>query len=104
MDDSAGHTATGRWRRGIACRNSCEWPMSRMSRRAGVDSVVSAAARSPSGERARPSTPSRTDALTCPAHGWQFDLTTGNALNRAPGGLRRYRVQILAGQVWIELP
>jgi nitrite reductase (NADH) small subunit len=42
--------------------------------------------------------------LTCPAHGWQFDLTTGNALNRAPGGLRRYRVQILADQVWIEFP
>jgi nitrite reductase (NADH) small subunit len=42
--------------------------------------------------------------VTCPWHGWQFDVTTGrNALNpRIEQG--RFPVKIEGNDVWVELP
>jgi nitrite reductase/ring-hydroxylating ferredoxin subunit len=42
--------------------------------------------------------------LTCPGHGWQFDLETGDSLDYPPLGLRCYRVEVRDGAVWIEVP
>jgi nitrite reductase (NADH) small subunit len=42
--------------------------------------------------------------LTCPGHGWAFDLETGDALDHPPLGLRCYRVEVRDDGVWIELP
>ncbi len=42
--------------------------------------------------------------LTCPGHGWQFDLETGDSLDHPPLGLRCYRVEVRDNTVWVELP
>jgi nitrite reductase/ring-hydroxylating ferredoxin subunit len=41
--------------------------------------------------------------LTCPGHGYQFDLRTGECLHDASLVLRRYRVTIIDTDVWIDL-
>ena len=41
--------------------------------------------------------------LTCPGHGYQFDLTTGACVHDPSLRLRRYRVTILDDEVWIDL-
>ncbi|MGB2869934.1 MAG: non-heme iron oxygenase ferredoxin subunit [Bacteroidota bacterium] len=41
--------------------------------------------------------------LTCPMHGWSFDLRTGKPVNGA-GTLKTYEVRIRDGVVWVELP
>ena len=41
--------------------------------------------------------------LTCPMHGWQFDVTTGACVH-ASGSLRRFPVQIVDGDVMISIP
>jgi len=44
-------------------------------------------------------------ALTCPFHGWVWDLATGTC--RAPGRGARvavYPTRVEAGEVWVELP
>ena len=41
--------------------------------------------------------------VTCPGHGYELDLRTGACLHDARLVLRRYRVTISAGEVWIDL-
>ncbi|MEZ4399276.1 MAG: Rieske 2Fe-2S domain-containing protein [Kofleriaceae bacterium] len=41
--------------------------------------------------------------LTCPGHGYQFDLATGACRHDRSLLLRRYRAIVLDGEVWIEL-
>jgi nitrite reductase/ring-hydroxylating ferredoxin subunit len=41
--------------------------------------------------------------LTCPMHGWRFDLATGRAVD-ASGGLTSYPVRIDSGNVLVALP
>ncbi len=42
-------------------------------------------------------------ALTCPGHGYTFDLRTGACTHDPDLTLRRYRVSEQAGDVWVEL-
>lgn len=42
--------------------------------------------------------------LTCPGHGWRFDLKTGDCLDRPDFGVRCYRVEVRGSAVWIEVP
>jgi nitrite reductase/ring-hydroxylating ferredoxin subunit len=42
-------------------------------------------------------------ALTCPGHGYEFDLRTGRCAHDARLVLPRYRVTIDAGEVWIDV-
>jgi nitrite reductase (NADH) small subunit len=42
--------------------------------------------------------------LTCPGHGWQFDLKTGGCPDHPDFGLRRYRAEIRGNAVWVEVP
>lgn len=41
--------------------------------------------------------------LTCPGHGYQFDLTSGACRHDRSLSLRRYPVTLVADQVWIDL-
>ena len=43
-------------------------------------------------------------AVTCPRHGWQFDVTTGDCLNRRGTKIDRYAVQIDGEEVLLTLP
>ena len=38
--------------------------------------------------------------ITCPMHGWTFDLESGRATNGS-GRLKRYAVKVADGRVWI---
>ena len=43
--------------------------------------------------------------LSCPWHGWMFDVRTGNCLMPTRGGpITRYPVRVDAGDVWVEVP
>jgi nitrite reductase (NADH) small subunit len=42
--------------------------------------------------------------LTCPGHGWQFDVESGNCVDRPDVGVRCYRVEIRGDSVWVEVP
>ena len=41
--------------------------------------------------------------LTCPGHGYVFDLRTGACLHDRSLNLRRYRAVVVDDEVWIEL-
>ena len=41
--------------------------------------------------------------LTCRAHLWQFDVTTGKGVNPAGCKLARYSLQVEAGEVWVSV-
>ena len=41
--------------------------------------------------------------LTCPGHGYQFDVRTGACVHDPRLELRRYRVTIIDDEVWIDL-
>jgi toluene monooxygenase system ferredoxin subunit len=41
--------------------------------------------------------------LTCPGHGYQFDIRTGACGHDPRLHLRRYRVVVLDDEVWIDL-
>ena len=41
--------------------------------------------------------------LTCPGHGYQFDIRTGACAHDSRLTLRRYRVSIVGDEVWIDL-
>ncbi len=43
------------------------------------------------------------DCLVCPGHGWHFDLRDGHCLHHSALTLRRYKVSLVAGDVWIDL-
>lgn len=42
-------------------------------------------------------------ALTCPMHGWTFDLRTGRPVI-GNGNLKCYHVKIVGDDVWLEQP
>jgi nitrite reductase/ring-hydroxylating ferredoxin subunit len=46
----------------------------------------------------------RGDTLTCPWHGFQYDLPTGCLLNDPNAKLEMYPVEIIDGQVFVKLP
>lgn len=41
--------------------------------------------------------------LTCSAHHWQYDVTTGHGINPAKARLVRYPVRIEDGVIYVEL-
>jgi nitrite reductase/ring-hydroxylating ferredoxin subunit len=41
--------------------------------------------------------------ITCPAHGWQYDITTGACLNEPWAQLKTYSVVVEDGQVYVEV-
>ncbi|KCZ46666.1 MULTISPECIES: nitrite reductase small subunit NirD [unclassified Hyphomonas] len=44
-------------------------------------------------------------AVTCPLHGWVFDLETGAARGADEGCLKTYPVEVREdGRIWIRLP
>jgi nitrite reductase/ring-hydroxylating ferredoxin subunit len=43
--------------------------------------------------------------LTCPWHGWMYDVRTGDCLMPSRGGrVASYPVRVDAGDIWVELP
>ena len=43
--------------------------------------------------------------LTCPWHGWLYDVRTGQCLLPARGGvIATYAVRIEGGDIWVEVP
>jgi len=41
--------------------------------------------------------------ITCPRHGWQFDLKTGQSTNRQSFSVKTYPVAVKDGAVYVEL-
>ena len=41
--------------------------------------------------------------VTCPMHGWTYDLVTGKAVN-GDGRVRCYNVRVKGGDVYLEMP
>ena len=42
------------------------------------------------------------DVVTCPRHGWRYDLRTGECLNEPWARLRRFAVKIENGDVYLS--
>lgn len=42
--------------------------------------------------------------LTCRAHEWQYDVSTGHGLNPATERLVMFATKIEAGAIWVDLP
>jgi nitrite reductase (NADH) small subunit len=47
--------------------------------------------------------PLKGTVITCPRHGWQFDVTTGQSTNRGAFSVKTYPVVIKEGAVYVEL-
>lgn len=43
------------------------------------------------------------EILSCPWHGWEYDITTGDCLSRERGRLKAYAVRTSNGDVILEL-
>jgi nitrite reductase (NADH) small subunit len=41
--------------------------------------------------------------VTCPWHGWQYDVTTGKVSQNPSVGVSCYRVEVRAGELWVDL-
>jgi len=41
--------------------------------------------------------------VTCPWHGWQFDVTTGKASQNPAVGVSCYPVEIRAGEIFVDV-
>lgn len=41
--------------------------------------------------------------ITCPAHGWRYDITTGECLNEPWAKLKTYPVDVVDGIIYIEV-
>jgi nitrite reductase (NADH) small subunit len=41
--------------------------------------------------------------VTCPWHGWQFNVTTGSTLRNPEIGVPAYRVEVHGNEVFVEL-
>ncbi len=39
--------------------------------------------------------------ITCPAHAWRYDITTGECLNEPWAKLKSYPIEIDAGEVYV---
>lgn len=44
------------------------------------------------------------NTLTCPAHGWRYDVTTGALLTAPDKRLRTFQVKIADGRILVQLP
>jgi nitrite reductase (NADH) small subunit/3-phenylpropionate/trans-cinnamate dioxygenase ferredoxin subunit len=42
--------------------------------------------------------------VTCPWHGWQYDVTTGATLRNAEVAVPTYHVEVRGDEVFVELP
>jgi len=42
--------------------------------------------------------------VTCPWHGWQFDVTTGKAIMNPNAGVACYRTEVRDNEIYVELP
>ena len=42
--------------------------------------------------------------ITCPWHGWQFDVTSGATLRDAGVAVPTYRVEVRGDEVFVEFP
>jgi len=42
------------------------------------------------------------DIVTCPRHGWRYDLSSGACLTEAWARLRRYGIKVEKGGVWVS--
>jgi nitrite reductase/ring-hydroxylating ferredoxin subunit len=42
--------------------------------------------------------------VTCPWHGWQFDVTTGKAVQNPAAGVGCYQTEIRGNEVFVGLP
>jgi toluene monooxygenase system ferredoxin subunit len=47
--------------------------------------------------------PTKDHVLTCSAHGWQYNLLTGEGVNPRGKSLVRFPVKIDAGEVWVDV-
>ena len=43
------------------------------------------------------------NVVTCPWHGWQYDVTTGKVSQNPSVGVACYPVEIRAGEVYVDL-
>ena len=41
--------------------------------------------------------------VTCPWHGWQYDVTTGKVLQNPTVGVACYAVEVRDGEVFVDL-
>jgi len=46
----------------------------------------------------------RKNIVTCPWHGWQFDVTTGKAVMNPNAGVGCLRTEVQGEEVYVELP
>jgi nitrite reductase (NADH) small subunit len=42
--------------------------------------------------------------VTCPWHGWQFDVTSGSTYRNPEIGVSSYRVEVQGGDLYVEMP
>jgi nitrite reductase (NADH) small subunit len=42
-------------------------------------------------------------SVTCPWHGWQYDVTTGKALMNPAVGVETYKVEVRGDDVYVEI-
>lgn len=42
--------------------------------------------------------------ITCPAHGWRYDITTGECLTEPWARLRQYETKVNGGVIYLNLP
>ena len=43
------------------------------------------------------------DTVTCPRHGWEYNIRTGECLNHTSAPLRRYACKVEDGHVFVSL-
>ena len=43
------------------------------------------------------------NSVTCPWHGWQYDITTGQSLMNPAAGLRTFRVEVRGEEVYVDI-
>jgi nitrite reductase (NADH) small subunit len=41
-------------------------------------------------------------AVTCPWHGWQYDVTTGKLLTNQTIGVKTYTIEVRGDNLWID--
>ncbi len=41
--------------------------------------------------------------VTCPRHGWRYELATGRCLDHASAPLRRHALELRGEEIWISL-
>lgn len=41
-------------------------------------------------------------AVTCPWHGWQYDVTTGKLVMNQAVGVKQYNIEVRGEDLWVE--